>query len=189
MVGYAVRISRTAEELYDVMLRWKDYCDEIVMYEHNENANRIHCHIYLGGCDITTKRLKQVSGLPNQGNTLWSFKQATEDISIYITYMSKGKYDPYYLHGYEFKDCERLRQLWREPPVKVSKSLKEYMEFKEATRELPLEHRMHKEDIERIATRWVFNRDKMFNMVNQNHIKNYTASYCFEYKILSRPLV
>jgi len=184
-----VRISRTAEELHAVMLRWKNYAEEIVMYEHNENANRIHCHIYLGGVKVSTKRLKQISGLPNQGNTLWSFKEATEDISIYITYMSKGKYDPNYLHGYEYKDCERLRQLWREPPAKVSKALLEYHTFRDTTRALPEDHRRYKEDIERLATRFVFIRDHMFTMVNQNHIKNYTASYCFEYRILSRPVV
>ena len=190
MVGYAVRITRTAEQLYDVARRWKDYCDTIIMYEHPDDvANRTHCHMYLGRVSVTTKRLKQVSGLPNLGNTLWSFKEATEDISVYVTYMSKGKYDPSYLYRYEYKDTERLKALWKEPEKPVKPALKAYMEFEQHARTLPVELRLHTEDITRLATRWIYQRDLMFNQANQNQVRNYTQTYVFKYNLFPRPLV
>jgi len=189
MTGYAVRVSRGADELLAVANRWKPYCDTIVMYEHSENANRLHCHLYLGGVDVSTKRLKQISGLPNLGNTLWSFKKAEEDIDVYITYMSKGVYDPYYLHGYEYKDTVRLRSLWKEPAKKVSKGLEEYIKFEAYVHGQEPENRMYVEDITRLATGYVRRRDGMFTMVNQNQITNYTKTYVYDHTLISRPKV
>jgi len=189
MTGYAVRVSKNAEQLVDIAKRWKPYCDTIVLYEHNEDANRIHCHLYLGGVECTTKRLKQVSGLPNQGNSLWSFKKAEEDIDVYITYMSKGKYDPTYLHGYEFKDTERLKSLWVEPEKKKPKALEEYLKFEGYVDAQPREMKVYDEDILRLARRYIMLRDSMFTMVNQNQIKNYAATYSFKHYLISKPKV
>lgn len=189
MVGYAVRITRSFDDLRAVCERWKDRCETMVVYEHDEGANRQHCHLYLGGVDVTTKRLKQISGLPNLGNTLWSFKQATEDIDVYITYMSKGKYDPSYLYGYELKDCDRLRLLWVTPPLPKPPALEKYLAFEVWLFQRPVEMRVFKDDVELLCRRYILDRDNMFNMVNQNQIKNYTETVCFKYKINSRPRV
>lgn len=187
MTGYAVRISRSATECNEVCRRWKLYCDTIVMYEHGENANRVHCHLYLGGVSVTTKRLKQLTGWPNLGNTLWSFQKAQDEVDVYITYMSKGKYDPEFLHGYELKDADRLRQLWIEPAPKIPPALKAYKDFEAYVLALEPELRMYSEDITRLATGYVKRRDGMFTMVNQNHIRNYMLSYVYDHKLRSRP--
>lgn len=184
-----MRITRTYLQLEDVIKRWKAMCDTIVVYEHDEDANRVHCHLYLGGVNVSTKRLKQISGLPNLGNTLWSWKTATEDIGVYITYMSKGKMDPCYLHNFEFKDCEALRLMWVTPPPKVSNALAQYRAFVIWLEIRPVEMRLYREDIELLCRRYMIERDQMFNMVNQNHVRNYTATYCFVKRINSRPQV
>lgn len=190
MTGYAIRISRDANQLRDVARRWKPYCETVIMYEHDaDQANRVHCHLYLGGVSVTTKRLKQLSGLPNQGNSLWSFKQAKDEIDVYITYMSKGKLDPEFLHGYEYKETERLKALWKEPTKRIPKALDEYQKFEGYVLALAPETRIWTEDIIRIATRYIMMRDSMFTMVNQNQIKNYAASYSYKNNLLSRPKV
>jgi len=167
------------------------YMAGCIMYNHNADGDNDHCHYLLLGVKVTTKRLKQLAAMPTGGNGLWSFKEATEDPTRYITYMSKGKLEPVVCVGqqYSWKECETLRQLWIEPPAKIKPSLQRYMDFETYIKGLPLECRMWKEDITSLSMSFVLRRDSHYNQVNLNEAKNNALTYSSKYPIISRPKV
>ena len=69
---------------------------------------------------VSAERLKQLSGLVGTGNGFWSFKTRSKKTGPltdktsgqYITYMTKGQYDPRYVKGYDSKVLVALREAW-----------------------------------------------------------------------------
>lgn len=129
----AVRLTTSYESLKTTVSDWSLVCKQIICYEHPEPQN-IHCHLLLTGVYCTDQHLK---------NTMWShgvtckgagqllFKtsyktpeklviQITEEsYPKYITYMSKGKYEPSYNKGFSDDKVAMYKQDWtvytREP--------------------------------------------------------------------------
>lgn len=193
----AVRITLDKDAVREIVKQWLPHIELAIGFEHSEQANRIHCHLLLIGCRVGTQRLKQLSQREERGNTFWSFKKADGNLDRYITYMGKGSMDNmviHYLgkHGAERHSesrypTERLMELvnqWSKPAQPVRPALAKYLEFEAIVNGLPKEMREYKTDIKGYAISHVFKQWGMFNQQANNEISNYTATYCYKYKIL-----
>jgi len=103
MPNFAVRITRSAVDLSGVFVKFGEKCDVLVAYEHPDEGN-VHCHIYVENCKVERDMLKNyvrkcIGAVIAED---WSFKtkydKKTKDVDRnFISYMSKGKYDPVYM--------------------------------------------------------------------------------------------
>jgi len=191
----AVRITLGTEAVRAIVGRWLPHVEKVIGFIHSENANRIHCHLLVIGCRVTTQRLKQLSQREERGNTFWSFKKADGDLDRYITYMGKGVMENLILdynghhgtgHGDSKYPPEKIRELvgkWQTPPPVVRPSLSKYLQFEEIVRTLPENMREMRADIVGHANNYVFKQWQMFNQQANNEVANYVKTYCFKYKI------
>lgn len=136
MANFAVRITAPRDKLIPVLGAWSSKCERILAYEHVETG-KIHSHLLIMGCSQSTENLKNIArqnGLSLKGNGEWSFKTGYTDkvgkVKIeltentkdkYVTYMSKGMYEPYYNKGYETKYLEDMKKEWVSPDPNKSK--------------------------------------------------------------------
>lgn len=139
-VNYAVRLTASFETLQTTVADWAMVSKHILCYEHPEPGN-IHCHLLLYGVYQTTENLKTIMrshGVALKGAGQLSFKTTftenkvkieitDETIPKFITYMSKGKYDPKYNKGYD-EIIPTCKSAWitytKEPPAYLL-----YLEF------------------------------------------------------------
>lgn len=141
MDGLAVRITLPADKLRDTLVAWRYLCDQVIVYEHpSGSAERTHCHMLIINPTHCVRSFKDKSGIANGGNSLWSFKKAQGSPlwPKYITYMSKGIYDPDSIEGrnpyYTWKDCERFKYDWinkRPLGPRVPPRHQKWLDFKE----------------------------------------------------------
>jgi len=198
-MSWAVRITLNAVELAQTIQNWNAHCTQIIAYEHpSPPAARTHCHLLLINCRVTPQRLKQLSGRDERGNHFWNFKRIQTpvrgdpltwaDTDKYITYMTKGRYDPQYVgtqHYYEWNMLEERKLQWVEPPIIQRKltTLERYNEFKKHIREMPLEHRADRDLIRVHARAILWAHHKMINQQYRNDMANFVDSYCFEFRL------
>jgi len=115
-VLYAVRLRASWDAIQTTIGQWALRCDKILCYEHDERHENIHCHLLLEGVSCSIDTLKgdmRQHGIDLKGAGQLSFKTKFKlrDGTVvnitdankgrYVTYMSKGKYDPKYNKGYE----------------------------------------------------------------------------------------
>ena len=125
-VNYAVRLRAPYADLATTVADWAMLAEKLLCYEHPEENNQ-HCHFLLVGVRVTVETLKghyRRHGLELRGAGQVSFKTTfknrtgvvlaidDETIPKYITYMSKGKYDPSYNKGYEPEFIEQCKSAW-----------------------------------------------------------------------------
>lgn len=210
MEGYAVRIALPYNKLPTTLGNWEELCDQIIVYEHPAPpASRQHCHLLIINPKVTSKTLKNRSGIPNGGNALWSFKdlkpKTRDSASKYICYMSKGQYDPKFTHGsvihFTGEDLDNIKALWitfnPKQASKLSASHKQYLEWLEEWGNDPryitftqslLDPEYSASDvvkdiIKRDIVKWLVGRNHGFynqNVANQSI--NFMRSYLFEIK-------
>jgi len=189
-MALAIRITLPKESVSQILVSWLQHCDQIIAYEHNE-ANRVHCHVYMVRPAVTTQRLKQISLREERGNQFWSFKTCTGDCTRYITYMSKGKLQPFFhrvnIGEHDPESCytedevEAYRLRWVEPPAtKVPKQLTEYLEFETYIDAFPPMERATRDAIRYYARQHCFRKYQMLHQQCKNQIINYTDTYCFK---------
>ena len=122
---YAIRIRRPYSALATAMGDWAMRSTGVIVYEHPE-PNNVHCHMLLRGVYVDAETLK--NDLRKRGldcaRAEWSFKttfktpdggvveMSEETAKKYITYMSKGKYEPKYLSAYNADECELAKTAW-----------------------------------------------------------------------------
>lgn len=121
-----MRLTLPYENLRQCVSEWSLKAEKVVVYEHPEPDN-IHCHLALMGVYVTTQNLKDIMkdlGVPLKGAGQLSFKStfknaAKEVIAMtdetlpgFITYMTKGKYEPKYLKGVSEEECAEARARW-----------------------------------------------------------------------------
>jgi hypothetical protein len=114
---------------------WGLVAKRVLCYEHPDPGN-IHCHLLLTGVYVTTQNLKDTMwahGVPCKGSGQLTFSRTFKDkqtdkkmeitdetIPKYISYMSKGKYDPKYVQGYDEETLVLYKSQWvtftKEPP-------------------------------------------------------------------------
>jgi len=126
MTDYAIRLRVSWKEFEASMGDWGLLTKNAVVYEHPEPGN-IHCHVLLTGVHCSEETLKNVMrghNLKLKGNEQWSFKTSfknpqKEKIEItpetwpkYISYMSKGKYDPKYVQGISTEIIDGCKASW-----------------------------------------------------------------------------
>lgn len=132
-------------------------CDSCLFYYHPDgktDGKSPHIHGLLFNYKFTDdtlrKNTKRYFNLINSNSCTISntFKRGTKMTELmtprYITYMSKGKYDPVYNKGYSNEEIEMAKFLWKpldekpiqniiiEPKEKVIKKLTQYQCTKEA---------------------------------------------------------
>jgi len=108
-MDYAIRLARSYSDISGVCDLYKGVCTALVVYEHPNNSREgQHVHMLMMGCtkgsDTLKNYLKRLFGEFRAVD--WSFKTSyksngeTVPVSTdFISYMSKGKYDPVYLYG------------------------------------------------------------------------------------------
>lgn len=124
MPDYAVRLRAPARDLLPVCDDWAAKCEKVLMYEHTERADNLHCHFLLVNVRVTTENLKQAYkklGLVLKGPGQVSFKttyKTGDNVTIeiseptharYITYMTKGIYQPQFNKGFDPAYLEACR--------------------------------------------------------------------------------
>lgn len=113
-MDYAVRITRTYDELGDSVKSIAQKCKQVIVYQHE--GSRLHCHLLLVECKVSTDTLKnyfkKTLGVVDKSD--WSFKVCNEFTNKYITYMSKGKYKPSFVKGFEENFIEERQKEWVE---------------------------------------------------------------------------
>jgi len=111
--SYAVRITYGKEIVKHIISVWSTQCEKIVAFEHTD-AKKIHSHLLIIGSRICKKQLRNLArncGVDVKGNANMSFK-AYDENETYITYMTKGKFSPYYLQGFTQDECEEAKKQW-----------------------------------------------------------------------------
>ena len=124
---YAVRLRASWDALQTTIGQWALRCDKVLVYEHAERHENLHCHLLLEGvsCSIDTlKNDMRAHGLDLKGAGQLSFKtkfklRSGDTVNItddnkgrYVCYMSKGKYDPKYNKGYEPEWIALMKSHW-----------------------------------------------------------------------------
>jgi len=120
MTDYFCRMTAPFATQTEAITMIAEKCVKVLVYEHNEETSRIHIHMYLVGCQVSTDTLKNYfkrSGFKG-GNKDWSFKLSRDDGCI--TYMTKGIYDPSFVKGYSDEELAEYKARWehRNPVIK-----------------------------------------------------------------------
>lgn len=143
MHNFAVRVTLPFVDVSGVVRRWALAADKLLCYEHTGSVTeKVHVHLLLIGCGVTADRLKQYAkecGIEGTGNKFWSFKTKSkvagpltaETARRYITYMSKGQYDPLYVKGYDDEFLAECKAEWQQPEEVVSKYERMYNDFED----------------------------------------------------------
>lgn len=132
----AVRITAPFSDLSGMVRNWALKADKVLVYQHDDD--KVHIHVLMLGVSCDKERLKQIakeSRIVGGGNEFWSFKTkvkggiavSPENSDRFITYMSKGKYDPSYNKGWDVEELARLKAAWVQRSVCAQERL--YLEF------------------------------------------------------------
>lgn len=121
---YAVRITRSYEQCAAYVAKISLLCEKMLVYEHVGTATeKVHVHMMLIGVRCDKKTIKDNASKGTalatlKGNGDWSWKtedkkygKVTDSVE-YITYMTKGKFDPKYNKGYSKEELDHAKSLW-----------------------------------------------------------------------------
>lgn len=137
--NYAVRVTRSYEFCKHFVAAWALKCDKILAYEHvGTVTEKVHIHLMIIGSSVESDQLRNIArplgGAVLKGNGDWSFKTkdkkygAVTDSPRYISYMSKGQYDPKYNKGYSDAELAEAKSAYA-PLGKQSKVELQFNEF------------------------------------------------------------
>jgi len=206
---YAVRLRASYETLKTTIGDWALRCEKVLCYEHVEKRENIHCHLLLEGVYDsidTLKRLMRTHGVDLKGAGQLSFKTkfklsdgsshtiTDENKGRYITYMSKGKYDPMYNKGYEPSYILACKQAWTNYEH-VSELQEQYNDFETHVAKALTEPRYaylerlgpDKDFIRSQAFIFAFNASKrLVNRGMRNMWSNVYSTYCIRHELISQ---
>lgn len=123
--SYAVRITHPAEIVKRICSLWALRSKRLVCYQHDDDgASNIHCHIIIEEADIEKKQLRNIASevADVKGNSRMSFRKEYDGAEQGFSYMTKGKYNPVYLHGWTVDDHEKWKAAWVEPAEYVKQT-------------------------------------------------------------------
>lgn len=146
---FFVRIHLTKEQLEPAIVSLQGACRQFIAYEHADNPDRIHCHMIISEATVSTDTLKNYiskncpTAKRGVGNKFWSFKSAN-DLHGAITYMSKGKYDPFSVKGFTQDEIDSSKDRWVERTPETSKY---QTRLQYVVRESPAEAKKRKNDL------------------------------------------
>lgn len=188
--SYAVRITLPTELIKPWLDEIQPFTEGIVAYEHNDDPQNIHTHIFILQAKVTKERLKQLataSHFTGKGNQFWSWKKADASWLIYLTYMSKGKLDPAYIYGgITLELCLTQKSKWVQTASKVSPGAKQYLEFAERVDQLvkvPGQEGRSYSDVVQWAKIHCRRKFGYYSQTCNAQIVNYAYTYCEDNKI------
>lgn len=103
------------------MTRLSENSERLIVYAHNDGCERPHIHFLIENTTISTDTIKnwikkdlKTTVFPKSD---WSFKQTFGENSPvdygYITYMSKGKYEPIFVKGFTESEIKEYKDAWK----------------------------------------------------------------------------
>lgn len=110
-MNYAPRLRFSYEKIASWVSRVAMASEKVIVYEHDENPDNIHCHMLVMGFtkDVTTLKNWFKEALCMKPRRVeWTFPQTYKDQDgneqpvneEFVTYMSKGVHDPKYNKGF-----------------------------------------------------------------------------------------
>jgi len=187
----AIRLRASYKELTTTVGDWALLAKRLVCYEHPEPDN-IHCHLLMTDVYCTDQHLKDLMhdhGVSLKGAGQLSFKSTYKDvntkenmeiteqtISKYITYMSKGKYEPNYVMGYDDETIKACKDAWIVYKSKP-KSFLTYKEF-EAVFQATSDN-VSVGDIKRAAHVYCMTKYHSHTRQCRNEISQLIDDYCY----------
>lgn len=196
-VNYAVRLRAPYESLRHVVSAWSLKSEKLVCYEHSE-PNNIHIHLLLKGVYDTPDALKKILWKTNpeiKGAGQLSFKTTyknpqkivtditDETIPKYITYMSKGKYEPAYVAGYDKTFIHDCKTAWVNHKRSTAEQdwyhnfIKRVKECEEAQSKRVTEI----EQIKPIAVAYAIEKHGIINLACRRDMSMLITTYYYEY--------
>lgn len=136
---HAPRVKVDYATAKDFIQAWSDKCQKIIVYEHpaDESVSETHIHVLIMGCEVKQEQLSRIyykflSSDERKGNQLWAWEhkkwKANHPGQDYndemITYMSKGKFDPMYVKGFDNELIALRKSQWVEPVKQADNVLK-----------------------------------------------------------------
>lgn len=133
MSHYAIRISRSYQDISGSIIKMAELSDKSVWYEHptDDFVSRTHVHGLLLSSSIKTDTvknwIKKELGVTEFNKSDWAFSNSfalktggkilitLDNYTKYITYMSKGIYDPKYNKGFSEDFIIGCKNGWVEP--------------------------------------------------------------------------
>lgn len=148
MTDYFIRVTATYWLGKEAIAMIAEKCEKVIVYEHNDNPENVHFHMYLGSCEVSTDTLKNYfkkygirGGVKGAG---WSFKLSRD--SGCITYMSKGRLEPMFVKGFTPEEVDEFKNKWEErEPIKVNGKVQSKLTF--IVKETPIQAKKRKNDL------------------------------------------
>lgn len=102
--NYKLRITLPWMDASGVLLRIAEQSDAMVVYEHSENCSRVHVHAYVEGLkrgyDTVVNWMKAICPVREDRTLGTTYGKDKKPVDLgFISYMSKGRYDPVYVKG------------------------------------------------------------------------------------------
>lgn len=113
---YKLRLTVPYADASGVILRIAEQCESIIVYEHSEGCERPHIHALILGLqrsyDTVVGWMKSICPARSDRSLGTSYGKEKKPLDLgFISYMSKGKYDPVYVKGISNDDiAERKGQ-------------------------------------------------------------------------------
>lgn len=202
-VNYAVRLRASYEALATTVADWATRSGKVLCYEHPEE-NNVHCHFLLYGVYDsvdTLKRDMRTHGIDLKGAGQLSFKTSfklkdgtkvdinDETLPKYITYMSKGKYDPKYNKGYDSEYLQSCKEKWINhirDPIHIQR-YHEFIQyvFDEEKKILPVRGQAPLSAIHCYACMFIKQKDGYIRMPQRKEIKDLKDNYALDHDLMS----
>lgn len=115
--SYAVRITHPAEIVKRICSLIAMKCKRLVAYQHDDDgANNIHCHLIIEEADVAKKQLRNIAAeICDVKGPKMSFRSEYDGDIRGFSYLTKGKYDPFYIHGWSLDDHDVWKSHWVPP--------------------------------------------------------------------------
>lgn len=188
--SYAVRITAPYADVVRLVASWALKADTILCYEHvGEKTKKPHVHLLIENT-ITADGLRKDAkslGYQFKGNRCWSFKTADETLEHYMTYMSKGRFEPKYNKGYDTELIAKCKAAWVEPSKQTKKSswelavedFEDYMDTCYSEKEQREEYATI-EAVKRVLWQYVMAQNGAWSPRSAQLYKTITLTYCWK---------
>lgn len=135
-----VRISRSYDDVKQLISLWALRCDKLIAYEHeaDDEVSRTHMHILMYGMNSTWDNFQKLAKkefsivAEFNGNSDWAKSRKYQyDAQATIKYMTKGILEPKYVKGYTDEEIAAAKALWKPEQERKTKDQEMYGEFVE----------------------------------------------------------
>lgn len=198
-MNYAIRITFPASRLEKFFSRLALHVDKLVVYEHDERQDNIHCHLIAFGYRGDEKNIKRwaeealnllLDRTKFAKKTKYSAKDKPKDVPVdegAVSYASRGWRDPKYVKGFSVEEIAALKaQGFDKKDKSVKKSdgdLGYYSEFEAAfmsQSKVPTDEVCFY-DLRSFAVSWNFKKLQVVNQNYKNKVKMCVQTFMMTY--------